>query len=166
MDFVSALLRFAHIAGAIVWVGFGLYTYLILSRVGENMPAAAINYQLGVAKHSKFGQIMGMAALTTTIAGLALWGVDRPFATQTNLALIILSIGSLAGLAAMGHGFGVGKRTDALAKALLAAEENGAVAPSKFAEIGAMIGKLSRSANVSLGLMGVALLCMSTYSSF
>lgn len=166
MPIVIAIFRLAHIVGAIVWVGFGLYNYLVTSRVAVNMPAANIHYQLGVAKYSKFGQIMGIAAIVTTVAGLALWGVAAPHKTLSTVGLIILSIGSLAGLGAFGHGFGIGKRNDALAKTLIAAEQNSAVNPAKHAEIGEMIAKINRSANVSLGMMAVALLCMSTYSTF
>lgn len=166
MDILEAILRLAHILGAIIWMGFGLYNYLVTTRVEANMPVANINYHLGVAKYSKFGQLMGIAALVTTVAGLALWGVARPFSIYFGLSMFILSVGSLAGLAAFGHGFAIGKKSDALDKALIAAEQNGVVNPSKHAELGDMIAKLNRSANISLAMMGVALLCMSTYSAF
>ncbi len=166
MPIVIALFRVIHILGAIVWVGFGLYNYFITTRIDASMPTLGINYQLGIAKHTKFGQIMAVAVVATTLAGLALWGVASPHKTLTTTALAILGIGSLAGLAAFGHGISIGNKSDALAKAVLSAESNGQVAADKQSEIGAMIAKLSRSANVGLGMMAVALLCMSIYSQF
>jgi uncharacterized membrane protein len=166
MSVVIALFRIAHILGAIVWMGFGLYNYLVTSRINANMSVTAVNYQLGVAKYTKFGQVMGLAAVITTVAGLALWGVASPHKFLSGLQLAILGIGSLAGLGAFGHGFGLGKRTDALAKALLAAEENGQIPATQHASIESMMAALNKSANISLGMMAVALLCMSTYSTF
>ncbi len=159
------IFRLAHIFGAVIWLGFALYNYFVVSRVDANMSATAINYQLGVAKYTKFGVIMSSAAITTSLAGILLWGINGA-KYGTGLGVIILGIGTLFGLAAFGHGFGIGKRYDATAKALLAAEKNGVVDPSKHADIGAMIAKLTRSGNISMGLMVVTLVCMVSYSQF
>jgi len=157
--------RLAHIFGAVIWLGFALYGYFVTSRIDQSMSATSINYQLGIAKHTQFGQLMSISAITTTLAGILLWGINGA-KYGTGLGVIILGIGTLVGLVAFGHSFGVGKRNDALAKALLAAEKNGAVDPSKHADIGAMIAKLSRMSNISMGLMVVTLVCMVSYSQF
>lgn len=160
-----ALLQFAHVLGGVVWLGFSLYNYLVATRVDIAMPAASLHYQLGVAKHTRFGQIMGVAAAITTIVGLLLWGFGA-HRGLSSAALAILGTGTLTGLLAFGHGFFVGKRNDAFAKALISAESNGQIAPAKQPELTSMMNKLSRMANVGVGLMVFTLLAMSIYDRF
>lgn len=163
--FVYAIFRVLHIFGGVVWLGFGLYYYFIVSRINTAMPAAAIHYQLGVAKHTRFGQIMGAASLVTTVAGLLLWGFGA-HKMLTTAGMAILGFGTLTGLGAFGHGFGIGKRNDQLAKDLIAAEANGQIAADKQGPLLEAMARLSRNVNVSVGLMAITLLCMSTYSQF
>ena len=162
---LMVIFRLAHIFGAMIWFGFGLYNYFVVSRVDTNMSATAINYQLGVAKYTKFGEIMGAAAGSTALAGLLLWAINGS-KYGTGAGVIILGIGSLFGLAAVGHGMGIGKRNGELSTAILAAENDGVVNPESYSVINAMIAKLNRSSNVSLGLMAVAFVCMVSYSQF
>lgn len=161
---VTAILQLAHVFGGVIWIGFALYQFLVVSRVNVGMQAAAINYQLGLAKYTRFGQIMGIASLVTTVAGLALWGTGAH--RQSEIGLAILSLGSLTGLAAFGHGFGINKRYNEFMAAIRSAEFDGQVDPAQYNFITPLMQRLDRTANISLALLVVTLICMTTYDVF
>lgn len=161
---VTAILQLAHVFGGVIWIGFALYQFLVVSRVNVGMQAAAVNYQLGIAKYTSFGQIMAAASIVTTIAGLALWGTGAH--RQSEIGLAILSLGSLTGLAAFGHGFGIDKRYKEFVAAVKGAEVNGQVDPAKYSILTPLMQRLDRTANISMALLVVTLICMTTYDVF
>lgn len=164
MDFMMILLivlRALHIVAAFVWMGFGLSAGLILgSMLAKAKPQEAHLIARAWYLHSPFTQIIPIAAITTVVAGLVMYGLRNPasLVMGTTNAQIVLGIGALFGLMAFGHGIAVGRMTGKYTNLAKDAGDN----PNQeqitaLQELGL---KLGRNGRVSMILMFIALLGM------
>lgn len=125
MDTVMVVLRLVHIFAGIVWAGSGFFLLLVLMPAMDAMGEEGDRFRQGFIARSRFTIVMSIASLLTTLAGVLLFvRVSDHFNSDwlSSNSGIVLSIGSLAGLLAFGHGLGVTsatfKKTAALLKAI------------------------------------------------
>ncbi len=102
MQFLLIILRLTHIVAGAFWAGSGLMLVLVMmpgiQRAG---PAAA-----RVVPMAGISKAMGIAAMLTTFAGLALYALIYSFNLNWILSAtgLAFTIGSLAGVAAFLNG--------------------------------------------------------------
>src|SRR5438105_10781523 len=73
MDIWLLILRLAHIGGAVIWVGFGLFGILYLGKiVGATGPAGQQVVGYLISK-TTFVRVVSAAAGITTLAGILLF---------------------------------------------------------------------------------------------
>jgi uncharacterized membrane protein len=155
MDIV--IVRALHIFGGIIWVGFGLMAGMLgmAAQKMQGQERGAIFKALFV--YSAYNRVIAIAAVTTTVAGLYLYG--RMFDGMRHLygltqnASIVLSVGALFGLLAFGHGIALGRLGNKYAELAKNADAN----PEELQALGERIG---RNGRISAILMIIAVIGM------
>lgn len=101
------VLRLVHIFAGIIWVGAGFFMMLVLVPLIKQMGAEGGRFMQRFAAKSRFGTVMLISPLLTTLSGLWLYyRVSGHFNSDwmSSSAGVVLGIGSVAGLLAFGHG--------------------------------------------------------------
>jgi uncharacterized membrane protein len=154
MDVYLVVVRLIHIVAAFLWFGSGFYMAVILLPSIVEAGDAGVQFMKTLGKQRLFTLIFPVSAVLTVLAGILLFirpGASGPF---SNAGWGILSVGALFGLLAAGHGGAVlGRLTGQYMQKL-----NSGAAQS--GELTALAAKLLRNANISLGLMIIAMLGM------
>lgn len=165
MDVYMVVLRILHIFAGILWVGAGFFYVVVLMPSLKQTGKKAYPLFLAVSGNRVGKVLMPATALLTTVAGLLLYErvsgrFDADYMKSTQG--IVLSIGVLAGLGAFGHGGAVlGRSTEKLVQKITELEAQGeAPSAAQQAEVDNMMDYLAKHANISLGLMIVAVLGM------
>lgn len=170
MPALMIALRLIHILCGVFWVGG---TFLMVRFITPAVVAAGADGQrfmqhLGL--RSNFSPFMGAMALLTSLSGLIMYGILSGFragwiASGYGLSL---TIGGLAGLAALGHGFATQFRTTQKMKALAAemATAGGPPKPEQIAQMQAMAASQARNGQILAIILGVALVGMSVAEYF
>lgn len=159
MDVYVVILRNLHIFGGIIWVGFALFTMILLVPAVKNMGTSGHTMMKGFLNNSRFAMALPAASVITTVAGLLLYyevsdGFNADYMGSTQG--IVLSIGVLAGLLAFGHGgAAMGKVTNTYVAAL---EKDG----PESATVAAAFDKLTLHGYISTGLTVIAVIGMAT----
>lgn len=107
MDTLMVVLRLVHIFAGIAWVGAGFFMMLVLIPLVQQMGAEGGRFMQSFAAKSRFGKVMLVSSLLTTLSGLWLYyRVSDHFNSDwmSASAGVVLSIGSVAGVLAFGHG--------------------------------------------------------------
>lgn len=159
----ASVLRFLHIAFAILWAGGGVYRSVVVGGV-ERDPGAGARFRDIFYARGLHGPFMGITALGTIAFGLATYftvGVD---AYGGGLSQRILEVGMATALAAflvglLGH-VPSEKAIKPLAEARLAGE------PHDEAAYDALVRKEAKLGHWSAALVGIALLTMTTFRLF
>src|SRR5688572_15357157 len=123
MDFINQLvpiLRPLHVIFGMLWFGFGSLAIWVLhpaaAKLGEKGDVMLRRFY----GFSNYGAIVGISAITTSLAGLIMWparvqGMD--FIAFGSIGDIVMLVGAIAGLLAWGHGgAATGKFVGAFAK--------------------------------------------------
>lgn len=151
MEFVALILRSGHIISGTLWLGLGVFTAWILhpfaARI-ENGDAILQSFYT----NSMLPRLMAILAIITTVAGLALyapiWNSINLTAELGPVGHALLGIGTITGLAAFGHGIGLGRTIDKFANA----------SDDEASELAA---RVKRSTNVAAILVTVTIVFMS-----
>lgn len=166
MDWFMVILRLVHILAAFAWVGGGFFMVAVYSRTFKHLSKEQIaNMDYRIYALSPFNIIMPAGSILTTLAGVILYiRVTGNFNADwfRDTGNIILTIGAIAGLAAFGHGFALGKKSGEYTEMLKSSvDESGKIAEDKIDSINAASKKLISSAQISFILMVIAVIGMS-----
>jgi uncharacterized membrane protein len=154
MDIV--IVRALHIFGGIIWVGFGLMAGM-LGMAAQKMDGRERGIVFkALFVYSAYSRVIAIAAVTTTVAGLYLYGrlfdgMRHQFMTPT--ASMVLAFGALFGLLAFGHGIALGRLGGKYAELAKNADAN----PEELQALGERIG---RNGRISAILMIIAVIGM------
>lgn len=170
MYWLANALRLIHIFAGVFWVGGSFFMVWVFTPSVEAAGDEGRRFQQRFMRDSRFTPAMAAAAVLTTLSGLFLyWRVSAGFTPQWLMtkAGIALTIGGLAGLAAMLHGGAVlGRLSTRLAQIGKAiASAGGPPQPEQLQEIQTLQGKLQRGSVISVILMCVALAGMALAQS-
>ena len=164
MVYLLIILRLIHIVAGVAWVGGGAFTVLYAAPSARQMgPEGGRFMQKLMGNANRF---FSSASGLTVLSGLALfWFVSgrlNPGWLVTGQG-VMLTIGGLAGLAAMIHGGAVlgriGSQMESLGKQMQSA--GGPPNPQQLAEMGSLQERQQTQGAVSLILFAVALIGMS-----
>jgi len=164
MDVFMVVMRLIHIFAAVYWVGAGIFVAAMLLPALRNQNADGDRFFLAIFKHTRFELSMPVSALLTTLAGLVLY--DRVFDHfnadwMQSSAGIVLTIGSLAGIAAFLHGgAAIGRTTGKYHAALKAVYEGPEPTQEQQETLERVRAKIMRQAPTSLVMQLVALVGM------
>jgi len=156
MDIYLVVVRLIHIVAAVIWVGSGVYSVVILYPTLAQLGADSGRFMLALAKNRAFAMLFPVSAVLTVLAGILLY--LRPGASGffSSTGWVVLSIGALAGILGLLHGGAVLGR---LTGQYVARLNSGAAEPG---ELAAMAEKLGRHANISVRLIVIALIGMAS----
>jgi hypothetical protein len=146
-----ALLRLIHIVAAMSWFGAGLVAVFILPISGPNSRFFHTLY-----RNSRFGTIFAAAGGLTTLAGLLLYATGS-HARFPGTAGVVLAIGAVFGLFAVGHG---GTATGRISEQYVAALEQLPEGTQPSPELNALYDKMQLHVRISFALMVIALIGM------
>jgi uncharacterized membrane protein len=156
------IVRALHIFAAVIWVGGGLLFSLLLNRIMANGgPQVGGGVVRAIYLHSPFLKVISTAAITTTVAGLYMYGrreTGTLVISGDTTQQIVLGIGALFGLMALGHGLflaRLGQKYTAIAKE---AGEN--PTQEQIGEMAALGQKIGRNGPIVSILMIIALIGM------
>ncbi len=171
MNLYMLILRAIHIASAVFWVG-GLFFYLAVigPTVQEAGPIGG-QFMQRLAASGRLSSRSTIAGVLAALSGLLMyWSVSGGLSggwLKTAYG-IVLTLGAIAGLLALGHGLfatrPVSERLGQLAKEMIA--RNGPPTPEQMTEAQALGAKLGSFAVQTAVIMSVALLAMATAQYF
>lgn len=166
MDIVMIVLRLVHIFAGILWAGAGFFLLLVLMPAMNAMGQEGIRFRQGFIVKSRFNTVMPIASLLTTLAGVLLFvRVSDHFNSDwlSSDSGIVLSIGSLAGWLAFGHGITTTGAAFKKSAALLKTIEAQGTPPteSQVAQLQALGRKSIRHGRISVLLLIIAIVGMS-----
>lgn len=170
MDLYMVILRLLHIPAGIVWVGFSLFMMSFAMPAALSMEDRGGRFVRALYNTTPLLRVFPITALVTTVAGVLLYlRVSDNFNANwlTSGAGIVLTIGSLAGLAAFFHGIGIGRRSEAQKELLntIAGQPDGPT-PAQGAQLAEIGQKQARATMISVVLMVIAVVGMSTARYF
>ncbi len=167
MDLYMVILRILHIGAGILWVGFAVFMLYFGSPAARSMQDRGLRYTHALLSVTPFSTVMSTVALVTVIAGFLLYlRVSGTFnsAWLTSPGGIVLTIGSVAGLLAAGHGFtgirGALLNQKAIVNAVIA--QSGPPTPEQAAQLQAAGQRMGRNSQIGVILMIIAVLGMAS----
>jgi hypothetical protein len=169
MDLLMIVLRLLHIVGAIFWVGGGLLMIRFITPTIRMLGPEGIKFFDTLITKTPYNAAFAVAGLSTNIAGAIMYykvsdGFDADWIETTNA--IVLSIGAVAGLLALGHGMiSIGPTIDKYA-ALVKEVGGGTPTPQQAALGEALANKLEARGTISLFFMIIAVFGMATWRYF
>lgn len=170
MDLYMILLRLIHISAGILWVGFGLFMAWIAVPAALSMRDRGTTFLHALYDKTPFLRVMPIVSLLTTVAGVLLYiRVSDNFnaAWLGSAGGIVLTIGSLAGLAAFVHGISIGQQSERQKKILDGiVSQPGGPTPEQVGALQALGESSARKSMISVVLMIVAVVGMSAARYF
>jgi putative copper export protein len=171
MNLYMIILRAIHVAAAVFWVGGTFFFLAVISPTVQEAGPAGGQFMQRLAASGRITARFTLAAILTALSGLLMyWSVSGGFNgtwLRTGYG-IVLTIGAVAGLLALGHGFFASRpasdRLGALAKEMIA--RNGPPTPEQMKEAQALSAKVGSFAVQTAVIMSVALLAMGTAQYF
>jgi hypothetical protein len=163
MDLWVIILRLAHVGGAVIWAGFGLFTILYLGpAVKATGPAGGqiMGYLVG---KTRFTVVMMVAALLTILSGLILYWRDSGGLNMNWLKTgqgIMFTIGGIAGIAAAVVGGAMIGPTQAKMGRLSQQLVGAPPSAEQVGQLQAMQARINTANNIVLVTLLVALVCM------
>jgi uncharacterized membrane protein len=154
MDIYLIVLRLIHIIAAFIWVGTGFYSVVILYPALAEVGADASKITAALAKGRAFRLAFPVSAGITVLAGILLYIKPGESAIFTSAGWMSISIGALAGLAAIIHGGAVlGRAT--IRYVTLATSGN-----AQPGELASTLAYIQLHGRISLALLAIAVLGM------
>jgi uncharacterized membrane protein len=165
MDTYMVILRLIHIFAGIFWVGSAMFIAGFVMPTVRATQADGTRFMQGMYKHTRLLAAMPVAAILTTAAGVLLYvRVSDHFNSDwiTATGGIVLTVGSVAGILAFGHGAATVGRLSGEMAAALREIEGQAATPDQLAHIQQLGRKLGTHSNISLVLMIIAVVGMAS----
>jgi uncharacterized membrane protein len=161
------VLRLIHIFAGIIWVGFGMFLLFLLVPTARQLGPEGQAFMRGFLKRSAFNRMLPIASLLTTAAGLWLYyKVSDSFNTDwmKSDGGIVLSVGSVAGLLAFGHGAtATGPASEKIVKLGDTIDaQDGPPTPDQIAALQALQKKMTLHGRISVGLLIIAVVGMAS----
>ncbi len=156
MDIYLIVLRLVHIVAAVLWVGTGFFTTVILVPTVVRLGTDAAQFIRGLGQSSVFKMVFPVSAGVTVLAGILLYLKPGESSHFSSTGWIVLSIGALAGIIGAIHGGAILGRMTGVYMGKLA---SGSADSGELSTLGA---KLLQHANISLVLAVVALVGMAS----
>ena len=165
VDTFMLVFRLIHIFAGAFWFGAGMVMILFVEPTFMAVGPAGQRFVRTFFKGSRFGIAMPVAAIVTTLAGLALYyRVSDHFNADWmgSTAGIVLSIGAVSGLLAFLHGaMVIGPSTAQLTRLLdELVPENGTMSDEDYARLHAAQKHANLHGRISVVLIAVAMACM------
>jgi len=163
MSYVLLALRVIHIFASIFWIGSALtVSFFVSPSVGATGAAgqAVMGYLMNARKLSR---VIGLAALLTTLSGIALYWIDADGLTSawvTSGAGLGFGIGGAAGILAYGFGSVYGQSITRLGQ--ISAQIQGQPSAAQLAQLGALKTRMARIAPIHTAMQIIAVICMAT----
>ncbi|GAB5490481.1 MAG: hypothetical protein Phog2KO_06960 [Phototrophicaceae bacterium] len=130
MDILLTVLRLSHIIFGIVWVGLSIVGAWVVNPVADKMGEKGDSLLRIFYGYSSYNKIFPVAAIVTTLAGIALWGLRADGAQLLGFTVVgsgVMGVGAIFGILAFGHGAAAtGRFAAAYAKLARAIEEGDA----------------------------------------
>lgn len=168
MDLTMVVSRIIHLFSAVLWVGTTWSMGLFIGPTAQAVGTDAQKFMQHFLLRSRFARLLTLAGMLTVASGLVmyyrLFGGLANLSTGTGLAL---TVGALAGIAALGVGLRMGRlinRMRTIGGEI--AKAGGAPKPEQQAEVGKLQEALSKSGATNAILMVVALLGMTLSEYF
>lgn len=172
MEFLGQLLpilRPLHVIFGMVWFGFGSLAVWVLHPAAASMGAKGDKLLRAFYGYSRYGALVGISAITTSIAGLLMWpvvvrGMDFVnIVPVAGIGDVVMMIGAVAGLLAWGHGgAATGKYVGKFAELSKALEENADPSSEQLAAYEDAKRKMLLHTNISAWVTLVAIVCMAS----
>jgi uncharacterized membrane protein len=171
MDAYMLILRLIHIFSGIVWVGSTFFFAVYLTPTVRKLGADGGKVMRVLLLDSNYATVIPGAAILTALSGLLM----SPTSTinfsadyMRSATGIVLSIGMLFGLLAAGHGLAVilptVKKLQSLMREMGA--NQGPPSEEQLTTLQGLQAKMARNTPIIMGLMGIAVLGMSTFRYF
>jgi uncharacterized membrane protein len=165
------VMRLIHVVSGVFWAGGTFFFISVIAPTVELAGPEGGRFMQRMAATGRMTARLGVTAALTGITGLImfirLYSMGGAAFFQSGSG-IVLTLGSLAGLAAWLHGaFAVGalsRRLGQVARDMLASD--GPPAPEQLQEAQLLGRKLGRNANIAAGLLLVAVFGMATFQYF
>jgi uncharacterized membrane protein len=157
------VLRIAHIAGGVIWVGSAILYLFLLIPVARSAEAAGQKFMQTLGP--RFGKMMGIVTTVTVLSGALLYarylaaGLAFMWTTHAGLAF---TVGALAALASYVIGATVFGKTQEKIGALGAAMQSagGPPRPEQIAEMHRLQAFLMKAYRIDFALLVVAMIAM------
>jgi uncharacterized membrane protein len=159
------VLRIIHIFAAVTWVGGGIFLMSVLTPTVRDAGPDGGRFMLQLAKYGRWGRVLTMSAILTVLAGLLLFwptssGLNQAWLKSPNG--ITLTIGSIVGILALGHGAFVTSpitgKMGVVAKQIL--DQKGPPPADLMKQAQELGVKLGQHTTISVALGAIALLFM------
>ncbi len=154
---MDAMLRLIHIGDAFVWAGGAIFMAMFVTPAANAAGPAAGPFMGALALRTKLTEIMTAASILTVGSGLWVWIRRYGATTPTGYRGVAISIGAVAGIAALVVGVTRQRTTIMSMRALLT--EVGAGPPNED-QAGRLMGvraQMMRLGNILAVLVSVAI---------
>jgi hypothetical protein len=166
MDWYVLLLRIVHIGGGIFWAGVALFASLFLEKALKEAGPAGPQVMGALATKTRFQTAMLAASGLAVLSGILLYirdsGLFQNMAWISSGFGVMMTIGGLAGIAAMGAGNARGQLTKQIGA--LGAEigkSGNPPTPEQAAQMKALNERSSQIGGITSILLAITVLCMS-----
>jgi uncharacterized membrane protein len=166
MDLTMSILRLIHVFAAVIWVGLAFTMVLFIAPVVEEMGAAGREFAQRISSTRKFRKIVPSAAGLTVLSGLIIYYLLFGATPALNSGRVLsITIGALAGIAAMVDGIRMGRRQEAM-QALVEQIGTGKPSAEQAAQLATLGEQSAKGAALSAILMVIALAGMTLAQTF
>lgn len=165
MNLVMVVLRVVHVFSGVLWVGATFVVAFFVLPTSKALGAEGGRFVQRLAGPAGLSNMMNLAALLLLFSGLAMFamitGQGAP-GMMRSPSMMVLSVGALFGLLAVGHGFTAQRATAAKLAALgqAVATSGGAPTAEQMQSLDALRDKLQRGNVASAWMQGIAVVCM------
>lgn len=156
MDILLIVLRLLHIFFGMIWVGLGVSAGFVVHPLAASMGDKGDKFLRLFYGYSNIQKIFPVASITTTVAGIILWGMRADGAQLqgfTGTGSTVMAIGAIFGLLAFGHGAAAtGRFSNAYAQAAREVEESDSPSEEQVSKLAELRAKVFTHGRIS-GLM-------------
>jgi uncharacterized membrane protein len=165
MDILMIVLRLIHIFAGTFWVGFAGFMLFFVTPTAQQLGPDGGKFMSGLLRLTRFPETMPAVAVLTLLSGLVMYykvsdGFNSDWMGSSQG--IVLSIGVVAGILAVGHGGStIGQATSKLkALAQELAANQAPPTPEQAAEMQRLQTYMGVHTRIAFGLMVVAVIGM------
>jgi len=151
---IITLLRLLHIVAGLIWVGSAMMLSFYIEPMVRDPAAEGDRFLRALYSRTSFPRLIPLSAVVTTVAGLLLYSLLSYHEAMSSAMGLILTVGSLFGLLAFGHGYFTVWRQSGRYAQLAGANGAGGEALAQLE------AKMRRNGRISMWLALVSLILM------